>query len=330
MNLNAKIISLLVIGFFLVSAFLTVSSVLALRTNQAENIRLFKEEFLELGRESFDNTSILFFNNLDSKIKIATSASQNILDTVQQIDPEKTNTFVYSIPKRTYILEPQNAEVAVLLDESTVEKYIQENILNLKNMFELDNFQAFLSDTTGKAFPIKVQVRFYSNLGVIVGYTKVFTTGKVRIEYIQRKNEQLFQAYFISSMVTVCIILVTSILFMIILMQNVVIKPLRKISYGLEQVQLGALNTKIDIRTKDEIGGIANVFNKMTGDLEKSRKALEEYSKTLEQKVEERTGELNSKLEELERMNKLMIGRELKMVQLKEEIEELKKSQSPG
>jgi flagellar hook-associated protein FlgK len=68
----------------------------------------------------------------------------------------------------------------------------------------------------------------------------------------------------------------------------------------------------------------------MTEDLEKSRKALEEYSKTLEQKVEQRTGELNSKLEELERMNKLMIGRELKMVEMKKEIEALKQSSPPN
>ena len=208
-------------------------------------------------------------------------------------------------------------------------KYIQENILNLKNTFDLDNFQAFLSDTTGKASPIKIQVRFYSDLGVIVGYTKVFTTGKVRIEYIQRKNEQLFQSYFITAIVTVCIIVIASIVIMIILMQSVVINPLRKINYGLEQVQLGALNTKINIATKDEIGEIASVFNKMTEDLEKSRKALEEYSKTLEQKVQERTGELNSKPEELERMNKLMINRELKMVELKKELEELKNKVNP-
>ena len=84
------------------------------------------------------------------------------------------------------------------------------------------------------------------------------------------------------------------------------------------------LDTKIDIKTNDEIGEIAHVFNNMTEDLEKSRKTLEEYSKTLEQKVQERTGELNSKVEELQRMNTIMVGRELKMTELKKEIEELK------
>ena len=84
---------------FGISVFLTASSVLALRNNQNENIRLFKEEFLNLGRESFDNTSMLFFDNLDNKIETTTSASQNIIDIVQQVDPEKKNTLVYSLPE---------------------------------------------------------------------------------------------------------------------------------------------------------------------------------------------------------------------------------------
>jgi len=324
MNLNAKVISLLVLGFFTVSAFLTVLSVLALKNNQGENIRLFKEEFLELGRESFDNNSTLFFDDLDNQIKTSTAASQNILTIIQQIDHGNTDTIVYSISQKKYIVEPQNAEVTTLLDKNTVDKYIQENILDLKSTFDLDNFQDFLVDSTGKTSPVKIQLRFYTDLGVIVGYTKAFTTGKVRIEYIQRKNDQLFHSYFISAMVTVGTILVASIVTMVVLMRSVIIIPLRKVSYGLEQVQKGVLDTKIDIKTNDEIGEIAHVFNNMTEDLEKSRKTLEEYSKTLEQKVQERTGELNSKVEELQRMNTIMVGRELKMIELKKEIEELK------
>jgi methyl-accepting chemotaxis protein len=330
MKLNVKIISLVVVGFFVVSAYLTVSSVLELQKNQTENIQLFKEEFLELGRESFDNNSTLFFDDLDNQIKTSTAASQNILNIIQQIDPGNTNTTVYNISQKKYTVEPQNTEVAALLDESTLEKYIQENVLNQINTFDFDNFQAFLSDSNGEIFPIKIQLRFYNNLGIIIGYAEEFTTGKVRINFIQQKNDQLFRSYVLFSVITFIVTLAASIVVMIFLMRFVIINPLKKITYGLEQVKKGSLNVKIDIKNKDEIGDIASVFNSMTEDLEKSRKALEEYSKTLEQKVQERTGELNSKVEELERMNKLMIDRELMMVKLKNEIEELKKQQSSG
>ncbi len=58
-------------------------------------------------------------------------------------------------------------------------------------------------------------------------------------------------------------------------------------------------------------------------------KELEELAKGLDEKVKERTKELQEKIEELERFHRLAVGRELKMLELKEEIkkleEELKK-----
>ena|SRR3989338_3959982 len=55
---------------------------------------------------------------------------------------------------------------------------------------------------------------------------------------------------------------------------------------------------------------------------------LAEYTKGLEVKVYDRTIGLENKIEELEVLNKTMIGREIRMVELKKEIEELKKSKS--
>lgn len=59
---------------------------------------------------------------------------------------------------------------------------------------------------------------------------------------------------------------------------------------------------------------------------------LAEYTKMLEDKVAERTAELAERVKELETLNKTMIGRELKMVELKKEIEKLKTSgeDAPG
>lgn len=54
-------------------------------------------------------------------------------------------------------------------------------------------------------------------------------------------------------------------------------------------------------------------------------KKLEELTKGLDEKVKQRTKELQKRIDELERINKLIIGRELKMVELKKEIEALKK-----
>ncbi|MBI2050128.1 MAG: hypothetical protein HYT35_01580 [Candidatus Staskawiczbacteria bacterium] len=58
---------------------------------------------------------------------------------------------------------------------------------------------------------------------------------------------------------------------------------------------------------------------------ERLEKKLAEYSKELEVIVEKRTKELNNRIKELESLNKTMVGRELRMVQLKKEIEDLKR-----
>jgi len=52
---------------------------------------------------------------------------------------------------------------------------------------------------------------------------------------------------------------------------------------------------------------------------------MKAYTKELTLEVAKRTEELEVRVKELERMNKMMIGRELKMVELKKEIESLRK-----
>ena len=57
---------------------------------------------------------------------------------------------------------------------------------------------------------------------------------------------------------------------------------------------------------------------------------LAEYAKGLEVKVAERTDDLATRVKELEALNKTMVGRELKMVELKKEIADLKKRVQNG
>ncbi len=51
---------------------------------------------------------------------------------------------------------------------------------------------------------------------------------------------------------------------------------------------------------------------------------LSDYTKGLEAKIAQRTGELDARIKELESLNKTMVDRELKMIELKKELEALK------
>jgi len=70
---------------------------------------------------------------------------------------------------------------------------------------------------------------------------------------------------------------------------------------------------------EDETGNIIGYFLAIS-DISEFKKLQE----GLEEKVKGRTQELQEKIEELERFQRLAVGRELKMVALKEEIEKLK------
>jgi len=143
------------------------------------------------------------------------------------------------------------------------------------------------------------------------------------------------------------------------LLSGSIVKPIKKLTSATKEIAAGRLETKIDIRTGDEIEELADSFNRMTEDLRKSRESLEKAKATLEikvrdrtreleeartvleikvrartkelksltysldQQVKERTGELQERIDELEKFRKLTVGRELKMVELKKEIQKL-------
>jgi len=55
---------------------------------------------------------------------------------------------------------------------------------------------------------------------------------------------------------------------------------------------------------------------------------LEELTNSLDQQVKNRTQELQKKIEELERANKLMVGREVRMLEIKKELDKLKSKET--
>jgi signal transduction histidine kinase len=82
-------------------------------------------------------------------------------------------------------------------------------------------------------------------------------------------------------------------------------KPIKELVKGAKGISDGNLDLHIEVNTKDEIGNLAYSFNQMAKDLKKSRNAIEEYSRNLEQRIDERTRELKEAQAELVEKEKL-------------------------
>ncbi|MEA3323989.1 MAG: histidine kinase dimerization/phosphoacceptor domain -containing protein, partial [Euryarchaeota archaeon] len=74
--------------------------------------------------------------------------------------------------------------------------------------------------------------------------------------------------------------------------------PIVKLHRGTEEIMKGNLDYKVGTGTEDEVGKLSRAFDAMTSNLKESGRKLAEYSKGLENKVEERTAELDELLEE--------------------------------
>jgi two-component system NtrC family sensor kinase len=69
-------------------------------------------------------------------------------------------------------------------------------------------------------------------------------------------------------------------------------RPVKKLIIGMEMVSSGTLDHRLEVRTNDEIGQMARTFNDMSEDLAQARKEITAWSQTLEQKVREKTADL--------------------------------------
>lgn len=77
-----------------------------------------------------------------------------------------------------------------------------------------------------------------------------------------------------------------------IFVRRVVYNPVRMLQVGTEQVAKGELGMQIPVTSNDEIGEVAQSFNEMSNKLLLAQAEITAWAHTLEERVEEKTGEL--------------------------------------
>jgi signal transduction histidine kinase len=96
------------------------------------------------------------------------------------------------------------------------------------------------------------------------------------------------------------IILLLAALIISVIIASHLSKPIRELISGVESISRGKLNIKIRKFASDDIGQLADAFNKMAGSLRDMKIREKRQSMKLESRVHERTRELDKRVSELE------------------------------
>lgn len=85
----------------------------------------------------------------------------------------------------------------------------------------------------------------------------------------------------------------------------VVHRPVKELMAGTQAMAAGNLEHRLPVRSGDELGELAASFNQMAADLARARGELTDWARTLEERVEQKTSELQQAQEHLVRSEKM-------------------------
>lgn len=129
--------------------------------------------------------------------------------------------------------------------------------------------------------------------------------------------DELLRILYISEVIIVLISFLS-----VFLLERILLLPIGKLLDATSRITKGNLNFRVKIKSRDEFGEVAKSFNSMTLELKRGRKKLADYNKNLEKEVRKRTKQYEEKNRALEKFNNLVVGRELKMVELKKKLDQ--------
>jgi two-component system NtrC family sensor kinase len=124
---------------------------------------------------------------------------------------------------------------------------------------------------------------------------------QMSLEKVDRSRASLTWRMMLSAGVVVVVLVVLSTLFML----RMVYRPVQRLIQGTEALGAGDLTHRIPVRSGDELGELARSFNKMAGELADARGQLEALNETLEQRVEEKSQQLQKVQAEIVHVEKM-------------------------
>jgi two-component system NtrC family sensor kinase len=123
----------------------------------------------------------------------------------------------------------------------------------------------------------------------------------VSLEGFEKEKAQIYKRMMVSGVVSVFILS----FLLSLLLTRFVNRPIDKLLAATKTAAHGDLDQTVGVQSHDELGELADSFNNMISELKRSRDAIEGWTQTLEQRVQERTQELQQVQDQLVRAGKM-------------------------
>ena len=140
-----------------------------------------------------------------------------------------------------------------------------------------------------------------------------------RADLLEEEAQNKLRIVIISMIVILLVALSLS-----IYLTNSISSRLSKLKEGADIIGKGNLGYKVGTDDKDEIGQLSREFDKMTDAIKQSRAEIDKKVKEQTKEIIEQKKEVDKAVTRAKSINEAMTGRELKMIEMKKEIADLK------
>jgi signal transduction histidine kinase len=209
----------------------------------------------------FGSVEYCLIQNLEGKIISHIGQNHIPRDTLQElrgIGRESMNLV------SDYLVDSEGKELFVLISPiSTEKKVMPRETLGMTGGVDLSLTQSTVSETIG-----------WIELGMSVESVNQATADATKA------------AVFLALIVLLATILVVA------LIVNAVVRPITTLVEATDKISRGDFSTMVRADRDDEIGKLTKTINRMTESLRQSRDEIEQYNRTLEEKIIERTQQL--------------------------------------
>ncbi len=178
------------------------------------------------------------------------------------------------------------------------------DIMSMGSALEATVTQDFLSRVNGKRYvniTTPVQTRPSSDMNLFVNRVSenesAETIGCVQLVLTLDILHEQIRSFLMSTIMVTAIIVALGVVLTLTFTRRIA-SPIKDLVHVTQEISEGNINHSIAMKTHDEISELAAAFNTMLERLREYRQQVEEHQRTLEEKVRQRTIELENAIEE--------------------------------